>query len=183
MIDLGTGDGRAVLAEAAADPEVLAIGIDAVASAMVASSRRAAQSPARGGRPNTLFLVAGVESLPPEINAIAKRVTIRFPWGSLLAGSLGLEPVASKIAALVAPGGSLELALSIIERDGIQVSRGHLEPGDVRGLVERFHGRGLDLVEDRPINPDELVRLATSWARRLRVGSDRPARWLRFVRA
>jgi hypothetical protein len=171
------------MAEASADPDALVIGIDAVAQAMVESSRRAARSLGRGGRPNALFLVAGVESLTPEIDAIAQRVTIRFPWGSLLAGALGFEPVASKIAALVAPGGSLELGLSITGRDGNRVATGRLEPLDVAGIADRFGRLGLQLVENRPIDSGELDRLASTWARRLRVGSDRPARWVRFVRA
>jgi 16S rRNA (adenine(1408)-N(1))-methyltransferase len=41
-IDLGTGDGRHVLALAAARPDTLVIGVDANAAGMAESSRRAA---------------------------------------------------------------------------------------------------------------------------------------------
>ena len=41
-IDLGTGDGRFVLAAAAARPDTLVIGLDASAAGMAESSRRAA---------------------------------------------------------------------------------------------------------------------------------------------
>jgi 16S rRNA (adenine(1408)-N(1))-methyltransferase len=60
-IDLGTGDGRAVLATAAADPGTLAIGVDASADAMTESSRRAAR---RNALPNALFAVAAAEHPP-----------------------------------------------------------------------------------------------------------------------
>jgi len=60
-IDLGTGDGRHVLAAAAARPDTLAIGLDANASGMIESSRRASR---RGALPNALFAVAAAEHPP-----------------------------------------------------------------------------------------------------------------------
>jgi tRNA G46 methylase TrmB len=45
VVDLGTGDGKAVLARAAADPSSLVIGIDAVAPALAAAARRAGRPP------------------------------------------------------------------------------------------------------------------------------------------
>jgi 16S rRNA (adenine(1408)-N(1))-methyltransferase len=55
-LDLGTGDGRAVLAAASARPDTLTIGVDPVADAMARSSRRA---PA-----NALFAVAAAQHPP-----------------------------------------------------------------------------------------------------------------------
>jgi 16S rRNA (adenine(1408)-N(1))-methyltransferase len=60
-IDLGTGDGRHVLAAAAARPETLVVGVDANAAGMVEASRRAAR---RGALPNALFAVAAAEHPP-----------------------------------------------------------------------------------------------------------------------
>lgn len=60
-IDLGTGDGRAVLARAAAEPDTLAIGVDASAPAMATASRRAAR---RDALPNALFVVAAAQHPP-----------------------------------------------------------------------------------------------------------------------
>jgi 16S rRNA (adenine(1408)-N(1))-methyltransferase len=59
-LDLGTGDGRHVLAAAAKRPETLVIGVDANAAAMAAASRRAA----RRALPNALFVVAAAEHPP-----------------------------------------------------------------------------------------------------------------------
>jgi 16S rRNA (adenine(1408)-N(1))-methyltransferase len=58
-LDLGTGDGRVVLATAAKRRDTLVLGIDANASAMVAASRRAARR-----LPNALFLVTAAEHPP-----------------------------------------------------------------------------------------------------------------------
>jgi 16S rRNA (adenine(1408)-N(1))-methyltransferase len=60
-IDLGTGDGRHVLAAAAADPDTLVVGVDAVAAAMAVASRKAAR---RGALPNALFAAAAAEHPP-----------------------------------------------------------------------------------------------------------------------
>jgi 16S rRNA (adenine(1408)-N(1))-methyltransferase len=79
MIDLGTGDGRFVLATASDHPDRLVVGIDASAAAMAEASRRAAANPRRGGRPNALFVVAGAEALPPELDGAAEWLTAWFP--------------------------------------------------------------------------------------------------------
>jgi 16S rRNA (adenine(1408)-N(1))-methyltransferase len=60
-VDLGTGDGRYVLAAAAEQPETLVIGVDASASAMAEAARRAAL---RVGLPNAVFVVAAAEHPP-----------------------------------------------------------------------------------------------------------------------
>jgi 16S rRNA (adenine(1408)-N(1))-methyltransferase len=57
-IDLGTGDGRFVLAAAAARPDTLFVGIDANADGMRDASRRAAKLP------NALYAVAAAEHPP-----------------------------------------------------------------------------------------------------------------------
>ncbi len=78
-IDLGTGDGRHVLAAAAAEPDRLVVGIDANAAAIAEASRRAAAKPGRGGLPNALFVVAAAEALPRELDGVADLVTAHFP--------------------------------------------------------------------------------------------------------
>jgi 16S rRNA (adenine(1408)-N(1))-methyltransferase len=60
-VDLGTGDGRAVLAAARRDPDTLAVGLDANAAAMADASRRATR---RNALPNALFAVAAAEHPP-----------------------------------------------------------------------------------------------------------------------
>ena len=61
VVDLGTGDGRAVIERARAQPDALVVGIDASAAGMADASRRAARSVPRGGVPNALFVVAAAE--------------------------------------------------------------------------------------------------------------------------
>jgi 16S rRNA (adenine(1408)-N(1))-methyltransferase len=59
-LDLGTGDGRAILAAAAEKPDTLVVGVDANAAAMADASRRAARRKLR----NALFVAAAAEHPP-----------------------------------------------------------------------------------------------------------------------
>ena len=89
-MDIGTGDGRAVLRRAAAAPPALGVGNAAAASAMNDASRRAD----RRGPANAVFFAAGAEALvATPLAAHANLVTVLFPWGSLLRGIVGLDDV------------------------------------------------------------------------------------------
>jgi 16S rRNA (adenine(1408)-N(1))-methyltransferase len=175
-IDLGTGDGRAVLAVAAAQPATLVIGIDAAAEAMAEASRRAARPAGKGGNPNAAFVVDGVEMIPRELRGLADRVTVLFPWGSLLRGALALDPaVCSSIARLVRHGGSLELAMSVTDRDRVDGrAGGPFGPEDIERIAESYSGLGLTLVEARRLTRADPEIGLSSWARRLGVGATRP---------
>ena len=141
---------------------------------MAEASRRAEARPSRGGHPNIVFVATGVEHVPLALDGLADRVTVRFPWGSLLRGALGLDgPVAAAIARLVAPDGRLEIVLSIVDRDGAAVGRGAFGTQDVERMATVYAELGLDLTEARRLTPDEVRATGSTWARRLRTG-DRP---------
>ncbi|HEY4634322.1 MAG TPA: class I SAM-dependent methyltransferase [Candidatus Limnocylindrales bacterium] len=168
-MDLGTGDGRAVLARAAAEPRSLVIGVDAVASAMAESSRRAD----RRGPANALFLAAAVEALADSpLAGTADLVTVAFPWGSLLRGVVGLDAAAlAGVAAPVRPGGGrLEVLASVIPSDGVD-GLACLDVAAATRVGEAWACAGLELVEMRPATTAELRAVRSSWARRL---GDRP---------
>ena len=88
-MDLGTGDGRFVLARGR--PSSVVLGVDASADAMREASRRAARSVARGGTPNARFVVAPLEQLV-GLEGVADLVTVHFPWGSLRSAAAGHDP-------------------------------------------------------------------------------------------
>jgi 16S rRNA (adenine(1408)-N(1))-methyltransferase len=171
-VDLGTGDGRHVLATAAGQSDTLAIGVDANAAAMADSSRRAWR---RDSLPNALFVVAAAERPPDELQGLAGSLTVNFPWGSLLRGLLGEDDaVLAGVARLMAPGAEGAVLLSVVPRDGVR-------PVPPRAsLGAAYARRGLDLVEMRPATPDEVASSCSSWAKRLRAGRDRPVTLLRL---
>jgi 16S rRNA (adenine(1408)-N(1))-methyltransferase len=166
-IDVGAGDGGAVLETAAADPATLAIGLDANAASMAEMSRRAARSAAKGGRPNALFVVGAAEAPPVELACLAELATVRFPWGSLLRGCLGLDrAIAAGVAGLVEPGGTLELLLAPAERDrlvGIPT-----DPAEIGcAASDTFAPFGFERIEGRPATAEELRASGSTWAKRL----------------
>ncbi len=167
VADIGTGDGRAVLARAGAEPTSLVLGVDAAASVMAEASRRAAR---RGPR-NAIFLAAGAASLADTSMALAGRmdlVTITFPWGSLLRGALGFEPaVLAGVAALVAPGdGRVEVLASVVPSDRVD-GVVTLDAGGEPAIRCAWVSAGLQLVSMRPATASEIAASCSSWARRL----------------
>jgi 16S rRNA (adenine(1408)-N(1))-methyltransferase len=177
-IDVGTGDGRAVLLAAAREPAVLVLGLDANASAMAEASRRAARPPRKGGMPNAGFIIASAESAPVELGAAARLVTVRFPWGSLLRGVVGADAaVAAGVAGLVAPGGLLELLLAPAGRDGLDGLPTSTD-SVVAGVDGGFHAHGFAIEDVRTPTTAEVKATGSTWARRL----DRRATLIRLVR-
>jgi ubiquinone/menaquinone biosynthesis C-methylase UbiE len=167
IVDLGTGDGRAVLRLAAAEPSALVIGIDAVASAMREASLRAA----RRGPANVLFLAEGVETLGGTVLAgRADLVTITMPWGSLLHGVLGLDAAAMQgIAGVVAPTGRVMVLTSVTPADGV-AGLATLDATTEGPIRRAWADRGLRLRSMRPASPQEVAASGSSWAGRLRAG-------------
>jgi 16S rRNA (adenine(1408)-N(1))-methyltransferase len=174
VIDVGTGDGRAVMARARCEPDALFIGIDASAAAMAESSRRAARPERRGGLPNVLFVVAAAECPPPELRAIAGEVTVLFPWGSLLRGALALsDAAAAGISNLLRPGGRVVAFVSITERDALGLQP--LDAVEGEALARRWACHGLDLQAFEPATAAQIEATGSTWARRLDAGRERPA--------
>lgn len=140
---------------------------------MAESSRRAARSQRKGGRPNALFVVASAERPPRELLGLADELTIVFPWGSLLRGALALDDAAGRgIAALLRPGGTAEILLSVTERDELDIP----PPTDRSGaeLASRWSTLGLCVEAFRPATAEEIAATRSTWARRLAAGRARP---------
>lgn len=143
---------------------------------MADASRRAARASHKGGLPNALFVAAGAERPPDELQAIAAEVTIHFPWGSLLRGALALDDgaeAARGIASLVAPGGIVRALLSIDPRDQLAIPA--IELGHRECLAARWARHGLTLVAFEPATTGDIESSGSSWARRLAAGRDRRA--------
>ena len=179
-MDLGTGDGRAVLARAAAEPAALVIGVDAAAASMADASRRAD----RRGPSNALFVAAGVETLAGSpLAGHADLVTVQFPWGSLLRGILGLDGAGAAlcgIAAVTRPGATVVVLASVVRSDGVS-GLDRLDESARGQIADAWCEAGLTLDCMRPATPAEISASASSWARRL--GPDRPVWHLEGVRA
>jgi 16S rRNA (adenine(1408)-N(1))-methyltransferase len=165
IVDVGTGDGRAVLDRAVDDSTALVVGIDASAAAMATASRRADR---RGPR-NALFFAEGAERLGDSpLAGQADLVTVTFPWGSLLRGVLGLDDaVLAGVAALLRPGGRLQVLASVVPSDGIE-GMDCLDGSAETALRTSWRAAGLELTSFRPATAADVAQSRSAWARRLR---------------
>ena len=172
LIDIGTGDGRYVLHVARTRPTWFALGVDACRENLREASRKAS--------PNTLYVIANALTLPGELGGMASKVTINFPWGSLIMGLLDGEPMLLEgLHAIARPGATLEIRLNA----GALTEAGHtLESGGVRMRQALAEG-GFDVHELVRLDARELRQCHTSWAKRLAYGRDPRAVCLRATLA
>jgi 16S rRNA (adenine(1408)-N(1))-methyltransferase len=160
LLDLGAGDGRLVAQIARADPGGLAIGLDACRENLIEQSRRAPE--------NALFLVANALALPEELVGIATRLTINFPWGSLLTALLDDLTFIERLAALARPGATLEVVLNA---GALAEADWELEAGAAR-VQSNLRAVGLPLRTPQEWGAAELRACPTTWGRRLAFGRD-----------
>ena len=111
--------------------------------------------------------MASIEDAPCELDGAADRITISFPWGSLLRGIVRAEPaVLGPLARLAKPGARIDVLLSIESRDG----GSGLCPDDLTGIASRaeaFARCGLVIERLGIANEDEIAASGSSWAKRL----------------
>jgi 16S rRNA (adenine(1408)-N(1))-methyltransferase len=161
LVDVGTGDGRFVLAQARTRPDTFVLGVDAC--------RENLRTAARGAPDNALFLIANAQRLPPSLAALATEITVNFPWGSLLTALLDPEcAVADRLAVLAQPGATIALRLNgealssngwSLDAGAAQVSSGLRRVGFVFSPAQRLDAHA-------------LRALPTTWAKRLAFGRD-----------
>ena len=161
LIDVGTGDGRYVLHVARTCPTSFAVGVDACRDNLRKASRKAP--------PNALYVIANALTLPGELGGMASKVTINFPWGSLLTGLLDGEPMLLEgLLAIARPGAALEVRLN----GGALAESGYtLEAGGAR-VRRALHEGGFDVDDLLRLDARELRQCHTTWAKRLAYGRD-----------
>jgi len=168
LIDVGTGDGRYVRHVARTNPTWFVIGVDACRDNLRKTSRKAPT--------NALYVIANALKLPGELDGIASKVTINFPWGSLLTGLLDGEPVLlGGLLAISRPGAALEIRLN----GGALAESGYtLEAGTAR-VRRALQEGGFDVGDLLWLGARELRQCPTTWAKRLAYGRDPRAVCLR----
>lgn len=139
-------------------------------------AKRAARKPAKGGVDNLVLVQAHAEELPEELLACASRVTVYFPWASLLHAVVGAnERGLAGLAALCRDGGEIEAVFSHEPaRDGAVAEMPELCASFFADeLTRRYRSVGLELREATAMSRDEVRALPTSWAKRLGFGVER----------
>jgi 16S rRNA (adenine(1408)-N(1))-methyltransferase len=168
LIDVGTGDGRYVLHVARTRPTWFAVGVDACRDNLRVASRKAPG--------NALYVIANALALPGELGGMASKVTINFPWGSLLTGLLDGDPMLLEgLLAIARPEAALEVRLNGEALAGAGYT---LESGGAR-VRQALHEGGFDVGDLVRLDARELRQCHTTWAKRLAYGRDPRAVCLR----
>jgi 16S rRNA (adenine(1408)-N(1))-methyltransferase len=170
-LDLGTGDGRYVAHLAATLPSWLVVGLDACREPLRTRSRTAA--------PNALFLIANGLALPAELAGLAHRVSLNFPWGSLLEGLVeGHHGLLNGLNLVTRPDALLEVRLN-----GGAVAELGLSAGECLSRVSHVLScAGWRCGLATHLDGLQLRSLQSTWARRLAHGPQPWALALRAVR-
>jgi 16S rRNA (adenine(1408)-N(1))-methyltransferase len=170
-IDIGTGDGRYVQHMAQAYPNDFVIGIDACRENLQAVSRRT--------RDNTLFVIANAEALPSELDGLAARITINFPWGSLLEGLLADEVgLLSGLRMMARPEATVDVRLN----GGALAEAGWEFEAGAKRVQTVLAANGFAMRVSQAMAISELKSFPTTWAKRIAFGRDPRAVQLRGVR-
>ena len=160
-LDIGTGDGHFVRALAKLEPDWFVIGMDACRENL----RRASRS----DLPNVVYLIGSAQALPIELAGRADRLTINFPWGSLLGSLLTGDPaLMGGLLSVSRPGAKLEVRLNAeaLSGSGTNLSRG------TATISQVFEGCGAQVRSVHSLGPAELLSFPSTWAHRLAFGRD-----------
>ncbi len=171
-LDLGCGDGLFAYRFARGRPDWFVVGLDPAREPMRRTAWRAGRPVRKGGAPNLLLAVGGLPKPPPELQGLAARVTVLFPWASLLRGLLEASgPMLKGLAGLLHAGAQVEFLLNesiyedsgLLERLGLPV----LDESLVRQVLQpRLEAVGLRLLTVRSV-PNRKLPFETSWGKRL----------------
>lgn len=173
-VDLGTGDGKHVLAVARRHPATLVVGLDAGPDAMRKTAARAAAKAAKGGVQNAMFVWAAVEDLPAELSDITE-VHCLMPWGSLLRAFV--EPnadVLRGVAARCRPGAGFLVTLNLHAwRPPVPEVGDTAEPtpDTISNRAQMYAAAGWRVDAADYLDATAIAALGTSWTKRL--GSSR----------
>jgi 16S rRNA (adenine(1408)-N(1))-methyltransferase len=172
-VDLGAGDGRFAYQYGQRHPDRFIIAIDPVRENLRELSAKAARKLERGGAPNVLYVVASIEQMPPELDAVADDVYVTLPWGSLMRGIiLGDPAVLAAIARIARGSATIRIVLNTrIFDDPVPIEARDLpeiSPEYARGtLAPAFGDAGMRVAEARWMSADEVAQIPTTWAKRL----------------
>ncbi len=155
-LDLGAGDGRFARDLAGRCPAEAVIGVDTAGANLREAIRRSPE--------NARFVVGDALALPEPLVELADRVTINFPWGSLLRalleGDERLLPVLAGRECVIRVNAGAMAEAGYRFEDGIEA---------LLRTLRRDHPRRLRWHE---IERDDLRRIPTTWAKKLAFGRD-----------
>lgn len=168
LLDVGTGDGKHVLAVARARPDLLVVGLDAGPDAMRPTAARAAQKPVKGGVPNALFVWGAVEAVPDGLDGVTELHSL-MPWGSLLRALVTPDgAVLASLAERCVPGAGFLVTVNLHAwRPPVPEVGDTPEPTPGAVPSDAYAAAGWTIDEATYPSAAEIDALGTSWTKRL----------------
>lgn len=176
--DLGTGDGRYLYKLAQKDPSTAYVGVDASLPSLLSIANKAKRKPTKGGLKHHNFkvLLSPVEDLPRSLSRVADRITVNFPWVSLMDNFTRGDPTTLRVLSnLAKDDGELSVCLnSSVYDDPAYLKKMNFvdltQKEHVQMLRERLRSCGFTHIKISP-NSGEFPR--TTWGNHLVRASNR----------
>ncbi len=179
VMDLGTGDGKFLYRLARENRAVFHIGIDPCREQLEKISSKIYKKPARGGLDNIIFVIASLENMPAELNGLADRIYINYPWSGLLRKLITPDKQSIRqVRRLGKTGATIEILLNYsIFEDKKYLERANLPDlmdRSIIDLVDRMYRElGIDIEGMEFFHEQDDAPQPTSWGRKLTRGSGR----------
>jgi SAM-dependent methyltransferase len=180
LVDVGCGDGRHTVRWAERRTDALVVGMDAETTRLDRALARA-----RRQKLSVLFVTAAVERPPDALVGRAAEIAAVMPWGSLLDGILGADPVVLRsVLALGAPEATLDAVVNVRPWDApASVDRKlaatpEPTPEHLESLVTAYAELGWELEPVGWLSDADARALGSTWASR--VVAARASRLLRL---
>lgn len=179
VIDIGTGEGEFVYRNARQNREVMFIGVDSAAAAMLPYSVKSAKKPGKGGLCNVMYVVANAEALPDTLYGKADKIFINLPWGSLRDGIIKGEPgVLKSINKIAKADASLDICISYCNFYEKQVIKERELPAlSISYFSEKlkyvYKNYGISINKVSVLSNEDLKKIDTKWAKKLGYGRER----------
>ena len=177
-IDLGSGDGQGPYHWASREPSRLFIASDTNPAGLLEIAWKAGRKAERGGVPNLICIAEPLDALAAELAAVADRITVILPWGSLFRAVGAAELLSLRnIAHLCLPDANLDIVFSYdAQRDArqpIPLPAGAFDEEHIATLPRVYQQAGLQIVATDRLSQTKLAGYQTTWAKRLAFGRQR----------
>ena len=184
VLDIGTGDGRFVYKMAKENHEKLFVGMDPSQKQLEIYSKKINKEKLE----NVLLVLGSVEIPPQELIGKFDEIYINFPWGSLLGGiATANTKIVETICKFCKPYSQIEIIFGYSdEAEPTEYERLQLEKIDqeliANKIVPEFSKFGFKLEHLEELRKEVLVKIGSSWAKKLKFGQDRKMFRLALVR-
>ena len=174
-IDLGTGNGKFVYDLAINNPAIFFIGVEPTAANLLEYSKKVNKNKLS----NLMYVITSIENLGDDLNGVADKVYINFPWGSLLEAIVkDIPELLGKIAQLGKKEAEFNFTFaysSIHEPNEIEKRNLPLLTDDylMTKLTDIYKYAGLIIQTCTNLKPHEINRFGTLWAKKLFLGKSR----------